>query len=1248
MIKTYIHSMSRERRSGLLLFILTVFLILASLGAESFYLSDFEYRLMTKRFNRKLQEKERIMKDCLEKLRPVPGQEETTGPISGRSISSLAAREGITILEYIDQNLVYWSDNDFDVPGLPGDSLFNNPVVFIQNGWFIHDRIKTGNHELIGLVRIRSVYSYENDIVRSGFVKDFRVPESVMLNVHPGEEEYKVYNNAGVFLFSLDFPETKSNTLLIIVPLILWAMVLVSIIMLMLSQTKRPQRSWKGVKALVTSALLFSIIYLVVLYFKVPEVFLRTELFSPYVFSLNSIIPSLGHLFLFSIFCAVLSYIFYVCFPLPVKQTDSQKKLCTMRAVLFILGALLLSMMHRIFTQLVLDSNINFETYKVLKISALSIIGYVSVFLLLLVPLFIILKVFRNTGDVKLKTTVISVIPSFLIILFFCGSSIVSFLIVALLFTGLISLRWFLGKRKINIFNSTVLFSFLFGLYSLYVIAINSEKKTNENIKVQALSLSTENDPSAEHLLLDMWPLMTSDTVLYNMMVAEDFNRSQDDVNMITDYLTSAYFTGYWANYNINFVLCRENQLLKIGSGEDDWDNCFDFFNGRTAKYGHRLTGTNFYFIDNLGGRSYYIGVLNFSKDLNTIHGLFIELYSDINVFQPGYSELLIDKKFDDFSGLKNYSFAKYINGLVVLSSGDFAFNKTDDEYIEENTDYRIFESGKYKHVAYKNGNTTVVISRQSLNTGNLLISFAYLFTFLLLLGNIFVLLVNRPSINRSLSLNFRQKLQLSYIGILLFSFILIGVMVALFTVNEYRSKHYENIKEKLNSINIELENKISEDMLLYPVNGSGTSQPLNELLVDLSNIFNTDINIYNLNGFLTATSRPEIYYRNLTSRRMDMTAFRNVSDFTRTEFFQTEQMGNMKYISVYMPLYSEDYRIQAFLNLPYFRMQSALATEISNLIVAIINFTLLLILITMGLAVIISGTLTSPLTMLSKGLASVRLGEKSEHLYYSGKDEIGDMVRQYNRMVDELEESTHKLASTEREYAWREMAKQVAHEIKNPLTPMKLNVQQLLKSWKDNPSGFGEKLQIFVRNQIEYIDNLSLIASAFSSFAKMPGSNPVVMSLKEQINTTLELFRNTENITFILNWPSENDALIYADKEQVNGIFSNLIKNSIQAIPQGRKGYVSVSAEITGTRVRVSVVDNGSGIPENLRGRMFTPNFTTKSSGTGLGLSIVKKYVEAANGKIWFESKTDEGTTFFVEFPLKSVVGQAGKDMAD
>ena len=413
--------------------------------------------------------------------------------------------------------------------------------------------------------------------------------------------------------------------------------------------------------------------------------------------------------------------------------------------------------------------------------------------------------------------------------------------------------------------------------------------------------------------------------------------------------------------------------------------------------------------------------------------------------------------------------------------------------------------------------------------------------------------------------------------------------------------------------------------------------------LIKLSNTFNTDINLYDLNGFLMATSRPEIFFRNLTSRRINNMAFINLVNLTRSEYIQKEKVGTLEYISAYVPFMDSNKKVIAYLNLPYFRMQSILAREISNLIVAIVNFTLLLIVITMSIAVIISGRLTSPLMMLGEGLASVGVGKKSEHLVYRGNDEIGELVKQYNRMVDEIEESTHKLANSEREYAWREMAKQIAHEIKNPLTPMKLNVQQLYKSWKDKAPGFDKLLERFTKNQIEYIDNLSTIATAFSSFAKMPGNNPVELNLLDQIRSTLELFKNTANITFNVNWPHESKVMIYADREHINSVFANLIKNGIQSIPQGQEGVIRVDMEIQSDKVVISIADNGSGIPEDLRWKLFTPNFTTKSSGMGLGLSIAKKYIENANGRIWFESEAGKGSVFFVELPLIYTVEKLG-----
>jgi nitrogen fixation/metabolism regulation signal transduction histidine kinase len=222
-------------------------------------------------------------------------------------------------------------------------------------------------------------------------------------------------------------------------------------------------------------------------------------------------------------------------------------------------------------------------------------------------------------------------------------------------------------------------------------------------------------------------------------------------------------------------------------------------------------------------------------------------------------------------------------------------------------------------------------------------------------------------------------------------------------------------------------------------------------------------------------------------------------------------------------------------------------------------------------------------------------------------------------------------------------MARQIAHEIKNPLTPMKLNVQQLFKWWNDRVPDFDAKLRSFTDNQIEYIDNLSNIATAFSYFARLPGAEPAEVDVLAQLRTTLGMFGNAEHATITLESGNINKAIIMADREHLNGIFSNLLKNAIQAIPSDRKGAIQIVVSATANRVQIRFIDNGTGIHQELIPKMFTPNFTTKSSGMGLGLSIVKRYVETAGGTIWFDTEHDSGTTFTVEFPLLYTVERKG-----
>ena len=1231
--------MNLRKKLIYLTFIATVSLIMAVV-VEYIYFSDFEYRLKTRKFNRVLAEKETIIDNYLNSLIPILNRGENISSAAKDYLSVVIRNQG-TVLEYLDDKLAHWSDNSVAVPLTYNDTLFSKRLVFIQNGWFLTKTIKSGNEKIIVLLRLRSDYGFENNLIRKGFIKDFGVPSNTGLSSDINSSDFRVYTKDKRWLFNLVFPPGRKESAFIAIPLILWSLFFTLVLVLVSNLAELISQKGKGLLAVFGALLFLVTIYFIVLIAGIPPILKETEFFSPYRFILNSFIPSLGHFFIIGIMAAVFSSVLYRYFPLGGRSENSETGQIITLTGYFCIAMFFMVILNSIFCNLITESNISFEPYKVLDLSIYSIIGYASVTLIFLVPLVLILKIYSIFRD-SIRSLIISfLISTISIIVIVRILNMVNIFVALIFWVTLNVVLWFSFRRKAGKYTITVLLSFVFCLYSLYQILQLSEKKNIEKIKILAVSYSSDNDPDAEQLLLNIWPLFSADTALNSMLKKE--LTGQDQVDNLYQYLRKSYFGGYWANFNLSVVACRQDSPLSMGSESNIVLNCFSFFNDRIKKDGHQLTGTDFFFLENQGGRACYIGRLFVTLPGNTINGLFIELHSDVDAFEAGYSELLLDRNYKGYAQLKDYNFAKYINGNLVLRTGEFPYDKTDVEYVNKDSDFSIFNKEEFTHVLFKNGNVTVIISKPRVALVDVLISFAYIFAFVLLLSAIILLVLIRSQPKIIFRLNYRKKLQLAFIGILLFSFISVGIVAGYFSIKQYQAKHNENIKEKINSVYAELDRKLSFEKTLNTDWRDETNSSLEELLIKTSNIFNTDINLYSKSGYLIATSRREVFYRDLTSDRLDMDAMINLENLTKSEYIHQEKIGSLEYLSAYVPFYNNENQLLAYLNLPYFRMQSVLAREISNLIVAIINLTVLLIVITVSIAVFISERLTSPLRMLSSGLASVELGKKSEHLNYGGQDEIGDMVRQYNRLVDELEDSARKLANSEREFAWREMAKQVAHEIKNPLTPMKLNIQQLYKSWKDEIPGFDKKLEKFTRSQIEYIDNLSSIASAFSSFAKMPGAQPVEVDLLEQIKTNLELFKNTDRITFRINSPRETKTMVYIDKEHLNGIFSNLIKNGIQSVPTGKDGIIRIGLDIRGDKVIISIADNGAGIPDNLKDNLFTPNFTTKSSGMGLGLSIVKRYVENANGRIWFESEIEKGTVFFVELPLSYTIEKLG-----
>jgi nitrogen fixation/metabolism regulation signal transduction histidine kinase len=348
--------------------------------------------------------------------------------------------------------------------------------------------------------------------------------------------------------------------------------------------------------------------------------------------------------------------------------------------------------------------------------------------------------------------------------------------------------------------------------------------------------------------------------------------------------------------------------------------------------------------------------------------------------------------------------------------------------------------------------------------------------------------------------------------------------------------------------------------------------------------------------------------------------------------------MGRITFQSIYCPVRVGNGNACAYLNIPSFSTQGELKDEISKFLVTIIYLNVFIFLIAGSIAVFLTNRITSSFTLISEKMRQINLGKTNEIVEWESNDEIGGLVKEYNKMVNKLEESAAALVKSEREGAWREMARQVAHEIKNPLTPMKLSIQYLQKAIDNNSSNIKELTANVAKTLVEQIDHLSKIAADFSQFANIGNPKNEVFDLHDMLYSLTSLYETTENLLF--KWvPVHQRIMVYADKTQLNRLFTNLLQNALEACQDKEKRVISVSEELKGETILVKVSDNGEGIPEEMKSKIFMPNFTTKSSGTGLGLAMSKTIVEQARGRIWFETIEGEGTIFYVELPILRAV---------
>ena len=473
-------------------------------------------------------------------------------------------------------------------------------------------------------------------------------------------------------------------------------------------------------------------------------------------------------------------------------------------------------------------------------------------------------------------------------------------------------------------------------------------------------------------------------------------------------------------------------------------------------------------------------------------------------------------------------------------------------------------------------------------------------------------------------SSSLRTKIQLAIIMLIVFSFLIIGIMTAFYFNSVLENYNNNNQKSDVTSIRNDIRNSIEgvENNLL-------ASSTVQAKIDEMAHVHDKNLAFFDGQGKILESS-----FTNPQIARVPFDIVRGFSVPGSSTPNNRIQLDKNKYTIEFLPVYYKSQKNPyGYLGISYKPVNNS-SRSIRDFLSTILNVYVFLFLIAGALAIAIGNSITKPLAILSKKLKEFKLGKTNKVLDWDTKDEIGNLINEYNLLTEKLDESVNILARTERDIAWREMAKQVAHEIKNPLTPMKLSIQYLEKAVKSNPEAATKMIERVSATLIEQINNLNQIANEFSNFATMPKATNEKIIINEIVEAIHDLFRKREDMDIQMTEPID-DLFVFADRNHLVRILNNIVKNAIQSIPTDKKGIIKMSLIKIGDIAIVSVKDNGSGIPDHMKDKVFTPNFTTKSSGTGLGLAISANMIESFNGRIYFKTEVGVGTEFFVEIPL-------------
>ncbi len=971
------------------------------------------------------------------------------------------------------------------------------------------------------------------------------------------------------------------------------------------------------------------------------------ELFDPAIYSSSFVFSSLGDLMINSIlFCWLM---LFVSRRLPTEKIQPLRPHWLGILCIIVLLMVLVSVTFvfaDIIQSLVADAQISFNVTNFFSLTKYSFIGFLILGTLSLGYFFfsqLTLNILKRLSEGS--TYFIILVTSFvgLAILTFTRNAAVLelnlyVLIWLVIYILMMQQKIFSGiNTRLNI-SEVLYWLFVFSFSITGVIIFENKKIELEQRKSFAEKLALRADPSSERLL------SIALTYFDNDYLQRNFQRFRDPLTNteLKDSIIKTSFSAYLDKY--------DTQIFTFDASEEPLSNSmpisFDTLNTIFSIQGKETSIVDLrYFeksfdkfsyiyrkavVDSFGVNMGYFFVLSEPKKYKG-DALVPELFRQTKELVPEYAP--------------GYYYGVYNKMDLVNYYNDYPFptRLTEEQlpkFEHELKRNKDFEEMWFRHSADK----VVVIAKKDNSFIEGITLFSYLFSTFILLLSIYratAFLVRSRFRMKALSEYFqfsiRSQIHSTIIMVSLLSFLIIGVATILFFIKRYDRNNQDKLSRASQIMVNEVQNKFADrssfnhGILLFE---TGASVEVQRLMQEISEIHGTDVNLYDTSGTLRVSSNPLIYNKGVLSEKMNPIAFYNMNILKAVQFVAEEQMGKVDYISVYSPVRDEEGNAYAYLNIPSYSTQGELKQEISNFLVTLINLNAFIFLVAGAIALFITNRITHSFTLIGQKMRDINLQKINQEIQWNRKDEIGELVNEYNKMVHKLDESAEALAKSEREGAWRQMAKQVAHEIKNPLTPMKLSIQYLQKAIDNNSPQVKEMTANVARTLIEQIDHLSKIASDFSQFANIGNQRNEVFDLHEVLYSLASLYDPMENLNF--TWePVPQKVMMYADKTQLNRLFTNLMQNAIEAPDNQQKRTIEVTEHLNGEYIIVNVKDNGGGIPVHTRDKIFMPNFTTKSSGTGLGLAMSKSIAEQTGGDIWFETVDGQGTTFFVKLPV-------------